>query len=52
VNANDQAIIASLSTQDTCNCAAAPGQRHAEECQYIADLLAWEAEKASRRFTR
>lgn len=52
MNANDKAIIASLSAQDTCNCGCRPGARHHEECQYLADLYRWEAEKAARKFTR
>lgn len=52
MNANDKATIASLSAQDTCNCGATPGQVHDMECQYVADLLAWEAEKASRKLSR
>lgn len=49
MNANDKAIRDSLSAQDSCNCGAQPGQNHDQECQYLADLYAWEAEKASRK---
>lgn len=39
-----------LSSQSSCNCGATPGQRHDQECQYVADVLAQEAERAARRF--
>lgn len=38
-----------LSSQSSCNCGARPGQTHDQECQYVADVLAQEAEKIARR---
>lgn len=38
-----------LSSQSSCTCGARPGQLHNQECQYVADVLAQEAERAARR---
>jgi hypothetical protein len=38
-----------LSSQSSCTCGARPGRNHDPECQYVADVLAQEAERAARR---
>lgn len=41
-----------LSSQSSCDCGAPIGQSHSADCQYVADVLAQEAERAARQAGR